>query len=466
MDGKSSAQGWVYSAFAKACSEPIPISLQPRSAMRYCFSALLFFSLSAPGWAAEYRASPDEPLQAQIERTQAGDRLTLAPGRYPGAISISHSLEIHGEGQAVIDGQGQGHTVIVDAPNVTLQGLKIVNWGKNLTNLDSGIFINESATGSIIHNNRLEGPGFGIWLDAVTDVDVNDNVIRGDAELRSQDRGNGIHLFNVRNVRIEGNDIARTRDGIYIDNSSQSFLNRNELHDLRYGIHYMYAYDNHLEGNLTFDTRTGYALMQSKGLTVLDNRSLNDENYGILMNNITGSLIRGNRIEGIRQPVNARGEGRLSGGDGKAIFVYNSQFNEFLDNRFEASDIGIHLTAGSEDNALLGNAFVGNRRQVKYVATRTQEWSKEGRGNYWSDYLGWDLDNDGIGDTAYEPNDAMDRLLWRYPAARVLMNSPAVLALRWAQRQFPVFRSQGVKDSAPLMVDPAHDKLGHDKADT
>nr|WP_298413781.1 nitrous oxide reductase family maturation protein NosD [uncultured Halomonas sp.] len=426
--------------------------------MRYLFWVLLFFSFPVPSWAAEYQATPDKPLQAQLDRTESGDRLVLAPGRYTGSITIEHPLEIHGAGQAIIDAQGQGHAVTIDASEVTLEGLEIVNWGKNLTDLDAGIFVTENATGSVIRNNRLEGPGFGIWLDAVSGVHIVDNVIRGDTTVRSQDRGNGVHLFNVRDVRVEGNDIAHTRDGIYIDNSSQSFLNRNELHELRYGIHYMYAYDNHLEDNLTFDTRTGYALMQSKRLTVLNNRSVNDENYGILMNNITGSRLQGNRIEGIQQSVNARGEGKLRGGDGKAIFVYNSQFNEFLDNRFAKSDIGIHLTAGSEDNTVLGNAFVDNRQQVKYVATRSQEWSKDDSGNYWSDYMGWDMNNDGIGDIAYEPNDAMDRLLWRYPAARLLMNSPAVLALRWVQRQFPVFRAEGIKDSAPLLADPTFDK--------
>jgi len=408
--------------------------------------------------AADWTASPGESLQPLIDQAGDGDRLHLPAGRYPGPLTIDRPLTLEGEEGAVIDGGGQGHAVILAAPEIVLDGIAVENWGHNLTDMDAGIFVERTATGSVIRNGRLEGPGFGIWLDAAKDVEVIDNVLRGDAELRSQDRGNGIHLFNVRNVRVEGNDVARTRDGIYIDNSSQSFLNHNVLHDLRYGIHYMYAYDNHLEGNLTRDTRTGYALMQSKRLTVLDNHSVDDDNYGILMNNITGSTLEGNRIEGIRQPVNARGEGKISGGDGKAIFVYNSQFNEFLDNRFAASDIGIHLTAGSEDNVVLGNAFVDNRQQVKYVATRSQEWSADGRGNYWSDYLGWDLDADGIGDTAFEPNDAMDRLLWRYPAARLLMNSPAVLALRWVQRQFPVFRPEGVKDSAPLMTDPTRDE--------
>jgi len=55
---------------------------------------------------------------------------------------------------------------------------------------------------------------------------------------------------------------------------------------------------------------------------------------------------------------------------------------------------------------------------------------------------------------AYEPNDAVDKLLWRYPSARLLMHSPAIEMLRWVQREFPVLRPQGVKDSYPLMRTP------------
>ncbi|PXX96409.1 nitrous oxide reductase family maturation protein NosD [Halomonas sp. LBP4] len=404
--------------------------------------------------AADWTASPGESLQPLVERAGDGDRLILPAGRYPGPLTIDRSLSVVAESGAVIDGGAQGHAVTLAAPDILMEGLRIENWGDDLTAMDAGIFVDRSATGSVIRDNDLQGPGFGIRLDAVRGVRVLDNRIRGDAGRRSQDRGNGIHLFNVEEVLVAGNDIRRTRDGIYIDTSRHSILRGNRLEELRYGVHYMYAFDNRLEGNVTRNTRTGYALMQSKRLTVLDNRSVNDENYGILMNNITDSRLRGNRVEGIRQPLDAAGQGLVSGGEGKAIFIYNSQFNHFEANRFTNSDIGIHLTAGSEDNVLVGNAFVANRQQVMYVATRPQEWSADGRGNYWSDYLGWDLAGDGIGDTAFEPNDAVDRLLWRYPAARLLMSSPAVVALRWVQRQFPIFRAQGVRDSAPLMRAP------------
>lgn len=406
--------------------------------------------LSSELLAADWTATPGEPLQPLVEQASDGDRLLLPAGRYPGQLTLTRSLHLQGEPGATLDAGGHGHAVVLSAPGIVLEGLAIENWGHDLTELDAAVFVEREASGSVIHDNVLRGPGFGVWLDAVGDVTVRSNRILGDTTLRSQDRGNGIHLFNVRGARIEGNHIAETRDGIYLDSSSHSLLRDNTLSELRYGVHYMYSFDNRLEGNVTRRTRTGYALMQSKRLEVIGNRSVNDDNYGILMNNITDSLLRGNRIAGVTQPLGADGEGRISGGDGKAIFVYNSQFNRFEGNRFASSDIGIHLTAGSEDNEVVGNAFLGNRQQVMYVATREQDW----RGNFWSNYLGWDLADDGVGDTPFEPNDAMDRLLWRYPTARLLMDSPAVVALRWVQRQFPVFRPPGVKDSAPLMHAP------------
>ena len=274
--------------------------------------------------------------------------------------------------------------------------------------------------------------------------------------MRSSDRGNGIHLYNVKGALAKDNEVWHTRDGIYIDTSNGNELIGNHLHDLRYGVHYMYSYHNLVKDNFTLNTRTGYALMQSKHLTVIGNRSKNDANYGILMNYITNSTLKNNRVEGVQNNRNPHMQQstNLAGLEGKALFIYNSLFNEIRDNLFAESDMGIHLTAGSEDNVLSGNAFVSNKEQVKYVATRTQDWSDNGVGNFWSDYLGWDMGEAGVGGVEYEPNDSVDRLLWKFPSAKLLLNSPAVETLRWVQRQFPILKSPGVVDSHPLMAIP------------
>jgi len=89
-----------------------------------------------------------------------------------------------------------------------------------------------------------------------------------------------------------------------------------------------------------------------------------------------------------------------------------------------------------------------------YVGTRSLDWSVRGRGNYYSDNPAFDLNGDGIADAPYRPNDLMDQVIWRAPAAKMLLNSPAVQVVRWAQAQFPAIHPGGVIDSAPLMKPP------------
>src|SRR5690606_28201423 len=100
------------------------------------------------------------------------------------------------------------------------------------------------------------------------------------------------------------------------------------------------------------------------------------------------------------------------------------------------------------------NAFVANRTQVKYVGTRFVDWGQNGRGNYWSDNAAFDLDGNGIADRPYRPNDVMDQVLWKLPAAKALVSSPAVQMVRWAQARFPALYPGGVVDTAPLMRPP------------
>ena len=183
--------------------------------------------------------------------------------------------------------------------------------------------------------------------------------------------------------------------------------------------------------------------MQSKFLTVANNLAINSNDHGLLLNFITKSNITNNYISGVVQ----RRDPDAIGAEGKALFVYNSLFNTISGNWFAKSQIGIHLTAGSEDNKIVANHFINNPVQVKYVSSRDQDWD----GNYWSNYLGWDTDGDGRGDVTFEPNDGIDKMLWQYPEAKLLMNSPTILTLRWVQREFPVLKPSGIRDHSPLM---------------
>jgi nitrous oxidase accessory protein len=393
------------------------------------------------------RIHDNQNLQTLLDNAATNTTFILAPGVYQGNFLLKQAVRLIGEKGAILDALGQDDAIRVSGSNVVIESLIIRNWGDDLTAMNAGIFVEKDADNVSIINNDMQGDTTGIWIDKNKGAKIINNRIQGNINMRSTDRGNGIHLSNATDAEVRANEVWHTRDGIYIISSQNNILTENSLHNLRYGVHYMYSHSNTVSKNKTRHTRAGYALMQSRLLTVTNNTSLDNEDYGILLNFITKSTIQDNYIDGVRQSE-AR---NVDGADGKGFFIYNSVGNSLRNNVIANAEIGIHLTAGSEGNIVSGNNFIHNQTQVKYVANRTQEWSENGQGNYWSNYLGWDMNNDNIGDNFFEPNDSVDKLLWTFPQTKILMDSPAVWLLRAIQRQFPVLKSPGVRDSFPLM---------------
>ncbi|EXF45397.1 nitrous oxidase accessory protein [Pseudomonas sp. BAY1663] len=320
---------------------------------------------------AEPRPITELPLES------AGDGQWLLPaGEYRGQFIIDQPMHLRCAAGAMLDGQGQGNLVTLGAPGVTFEGCTLRNWGRDLTAMDAAIFIQPKATGAVVRDNHLQGPGFGIWLDNVSSAQVLGNHIQGDPSIRTQDRGNGVHVYLSKDALIGGNYVQHTRDGIYIDASTYCAIEDNVFEEVRYAVHFMWTNNTRVVGNLTRRTRTGYALMQSRSLTVTGNRSEHDQNYGILMNYITYSTIRDNFVSDV-QRGDTEGDSMISGGEGKALFIYNSLFNTIEHNHLARSGLGIHLTAGSEDNRISGNASsaTSNRSSTSPPATRNGRWT-------------------------------------------------------------------------------------------
>jgi nitrous oxidase accessory protein len=342
--------------------------------------------------------------------------------------------------------------------------------------MDSGVFVDKAAKGAVVEDNQIEGNLYGIYLHGAENAVARHNVIVGMREGRINEAGNGISVWNAPGAQVVDNDVSFGRDGIFSVTSRRNLFARNLFHDVRFAIHYMYTNDSEISDNVSRGNAVGYAVMYSNNLVVRGNVSDHDRDHAFLFNYANGSLVAGNMALGGPQPAERwTNRGRRSStehglpadattaatttsptriGPEKCVFIYNANRNRFQDNWFEGCEIGVHFTAGSEGNEMSGNAFVNNRNQVKYVGTRYLDWSRAGRGNYWSDNPAFDLDGDGIADTAYRPNDLVDKVLWTAPAAKVLVNSPAVQVIRWAQSQFPALLPGGVVDTRPLVSPP------------
>ena len=251
--------------------------------------------------------------------------------------------------------------------------------------------------------------------------DLVEGVRRGidmfDCVMPTRNARNG-HLFvtngviKIRNARhkTDTGPLDANCDCYTCKNYSRAYLHHldkcneilgsqlNTMHNLRFAIHYMYTHHSTVAGNNSYGNHVAYALMYSNQLEVHDNHSDGDRDRGLFLNFTNDSTFSNNQISGAQ----------------KCFFIYNANNNQIDNNLFANCDIGIHFTAGSEGNIVHDNAFVDNRTQVKYVGTRYVEWSSEGRGNFWSDNLAFDLDSDGVADRPYQPNDMVDQLLWRH----------------------------------------------------
>ncbi len=396
---------------------------------------LLLFISSNFLFAQTILVGKNDDLKKVIFTAKDGDLLILANTIYKTNLIINNKITLKGSGNTKIVGNNKGSVVTINADNVVLENLNISNSGLDLSSQDSAVFVNKTANNVLIKNNFFKNNLIGIYLWGATNAKVINNKIIGQKKLRENERGNGIQLWNSTGSEVSFNSVSYGRDGIFVTTSNDNVFNNNIFSNLRYSIHYMYTNNSTISNNISVGNDIGFALMSSNKLNVTNNISINDKEHGLFANFLNNSDIRGNVV---------------LNGKNKCLFVYNSNFNTITDNYFKKCLIGVHWTAGSNNNIFYKNAFIGNKKQVKYVSTKNLEWSFEQQGNYWSDHTSYDINNNGIADSLYRPNDITDKILWNYPKATALLDSPIMLLLKYANKHFPTLLPGGVVDSYPL----------------
>jgi nitrous oxidase accessory protein len=400
--------------------------------VRTLFVALLLATGCA--LAGELTVQPGQSIAAAIARAAPGDVVRVERGHYQERLVIDKPLTLRGIGRPTLSGGLAGDTIRVVAEDVVIEGLIVSDSGDSLLDQNAGIYIQPGAHRAVVRNCDLAYNLFGLWIEKTNDVRIENNLITGKRDYRSSQRGNGIQLYNTTGARIIGNHISFVRDAIYVDVSHHAIFRGNRLHHSRYGTHYMNSYHNLWEDNDTWMNRGGLALMEVRNQVVRNNRAWANSDHGIMLRTIQDALVENNVVAG-----NARG-----------FFIYDAEYNTLRGNLVVDNIVGMHVWAGSKNNQVERNEFISNREQVRYVAARDELWGVE-EGNYWSNYLGWDRNGDGVGDVPYEANDMVDRLSWRHPMMKLLLASPAVQTLRMVGQQFPLLRAPSIVDPKPRM---------------
>jgi len=381
-------------------------------------------------------------IASTLEAARNGDTV-LVPGPtvYRERVVINKSIRLIGTNNPVLDADNAGSAITIAAPRVTVQGIHIRNTGRDLTTFDSGILIQAEHTA--VRECIIETDGFGVYVRGAAACVISSNVIQGNPGVAAAARGNVIHLWKTTGNEIASNQIRHKRDGIYLSYADDNVIAGNRISDTRFGIHYMYSHRNQLLTNRLSGNAVGATLMFSRGSLVDANVAFANRRHGMVLKQLENSKVTRNIVAG----------------QNRGFFVQQASQNRFENNLIATNDIGLYLTGGSEGNLFVGNAFVRNVDQVWQPPFETGQgrqsrnaFSENGRGNFWSDYVGQDRNHDGIGDTPYRETDVFGYIVDRHPNARVLAMSPALALLRKGEERMPLVDVAGVTDLAPLMA--------------
>jgi len=400
----------------------------------------LLWMIPAQGFSQDkvLNVAPSGPLASlteAINKAAAGDRIIVHEGVYiEHDIVIDKPLTIEGEGEAVIDGDRKGMVLIVRSDSVTIRGLTVQHAKVSFIDDNAAILLDEVGN-CLIENNRLKDNFFGIYLAKSHDSIIRNNYITGHFTSESSS-GNGIHLWYSKNITVDGNHVDGQRDGIYFEFVEDGTITNNlSEHNLRYGLHFMFSDGCRYISNTFRENSAGVAVMYTKHVTMKHNKFLHNwgsASYGLLLKEITDSKIESNRFEYNSIGIYTEASNRIQ-----------VEHNDFIQNGWAAQVMG-----NSVDNVFKGNNFIANSFDV---STNSRQNFNHFNGNYWSNYEGYDLNRDGIGDVPYRPVSLFSFMVEQQPQSLVLLHSLLIELLNTAERIMPVLTPEALVDSQPRM---------------
>lgn len=363
------------------------------------------------------------------------DTLYIHEGLYKeGNVSIEKPMVIIGVNYPVLDGEKKYEVISVHSSNVTISKLNIIRSGVASLEDPCGIKIYD-ATNVTVSDNILDDNFFGIYLQRSRKCIVKNNKVKAYAKNESQ-MGNGIHCWRSDSLQIISNNIEGHRDGIYFEFVNASVIWRNtSLHNMRYGLHFMFSNDDTYVTNTFKNNGAGVAVMYSKRVSMFNNifmENWGDAAYGLMLKELSDGYINGNRFVNNTYGVFMEGASRMI-----------VEKNSFLSNGW-----GMTLQASCMDNTITQNNFIGNTFDMSTNGSLVLNTFTK---NFWDKYEGYDLNKDGIGDTHYHPLSLFSLIVEKTPPAMILFRSFLVSLLDRSEKLIPSLTPDNFVDEKPLM---------------
>lgn len=397
--------------------------------------SFLCFSLSFAKQIEVCESCEVKSISQAIQMAEDGDEILIRSGVYKEhGLLVNKSLKIQGEGLPVIDGEFKETIFRITADQVSLSGLEIINVGQSYTKDFAAILVSES-DGFLIEKNVFKQVFFGILIEKSKNGVIQNNKVSSNAVSQSNS-GNGIHLWHCSKMEVSDNELTGLRDGIYFEFVKKSkVFNNLSFGNLRYGLHFMFSNENSYYDNIFKDNGAGVAIMFSKFVKMYNNRfehNWGTASYGLLLKEIYDAEITKNVFEQNTIGISVDGSTRIN----------------YTQNTFSRNGWAVTIIGACYENKFSKNNFLNNALDLSYnskINTNSFE------NNYWSEYAGYDLDRNGVGDVPYRPVKLFSYIAHNTPETIILLRSMFVDIINFSEKVSPVFTPDNLVDANPLM---------------
>jgi nitrous oxidase accessory protein len=383
--------------------------------------------------------------QSELERVVGladGPRELELRGVFRGDLVIRRPVALRGDQNTVLEGSGRGTVVDIQSDDVTLENVTVRHSGRRQTDEDAAV----RAKGRRVHiaDIIVEDALFGITLGPCPSCSVERCRVRGlagDPELR----GDGIKLWESSDSVVRDNLVEGARD-VVVWYSRHVLLEGNTVRHSRYGTHFMYAHDSIVRNSHVEQNTVGIFVMYSSRLRVEGNvlaGAHGAAGMGIGFKESDGVVLNDNWLV-----ANTTG-----------VYLDRTPLSASKPVVFSRNTIALNDVAMGFLGAEAGLTFEDNdfRENTALVSFDTEGQPLEARfsRNRWSEYAGYDLDHDGVGDVPFQVRQLSRELVDSTPALSLFQGTAAFNLIDAVARAVPVLSSRVLlSDATPAMSAP------------
>lgn len=363
-------------------------------------------------------------LQTMIDHAK-GDELILHEGEYKANIIIQHPIKITAVGNVVLKPANPKEPVITieKTKQVSIEGLQFEGNNKAIQIKD--------AQSVYLSNLSIQKVNSGIELYRAKNIEIKNTNIIG-TKKHYANKGNGISIFNSRHCFVEGNYINKMQDGVYVEEGSNITVHNNEVKNGRYGTHFMYSQKVIAKDNTYTKNVTGLMVMMTKNIKLLKNNVSYQEGFngtGITLYEAKDVQIDNNSLAGNRI----------------ALTIQKTTGVQVLSNKFQMNQTALESIKSDTSNKATENIFVGN-----LVNVRSDFLGMTLEKNYYDDYSGIDVNDDGIGDESYIGLQSFGQWMVRKPVYQYYVEAPSVVLLNIIDKVTNKTEQNFLIDQTPL----------------